>query len=420
MGHEIVPRVLLVAATTGYQTRVFADAARRLGFDLVLATDRCHVLEDPWGDHAIPVRFEDPHGSRDVLAAAGPFDGIAAVADRPTLVAALAAEALAIPHHSPEAVAACRDKHLARQRFQAAGLLVPEFFRVPTDSAPRDAAKRAPFPCVLKPLGLSGSRGVIRANDEWQFLAAFERIHTLLHGNDVAVLREEQNGHIQVESFIEGREFALEGVVTRGQLQVLAVFDKPDPLDGPFFEETIYVTPSRESEEVQKLIIQTTKSAVRALGLTHGPVHAELRVNHTGAWMLEIAARPIGGLCARALRFDGGMPLEELILRHAIGDDVSSARLGDAASGVMMIPIPKAGIYHGVDGVQKAASISGVEDVIITAKEGQKILPLPEGSSYLGFLFARGESAGHVESALRDAHACLHFEIATLLPVVQR
>jgi biotin carboxylase len=399
---------------------VFADAARRLEFDLVLATDRCHVMEDPWGDHAIPVRFEDPHGSRDILAAAGPFDGIAAVADRPTLIAALTAEALAIPHHSPEAVTACRDKYLARQQFQAAGLLVPEFFRVPADSAPREAAKRAPFPCVLKPLDLSGSRGVIRANDEKEFLAAFERIYTLLHGADVAALREEQNRYIQVESFIEGREFALEGIVTRGALQVLAVFDKPDPLEGPFFEETIYVTPSRESEEVQNLIIQTTRSATRALGLTHGPIHAELRVNRKGAWMLEVAARPIGGLCARALRFDGGMPLEELILRHAIGEDVSNARLCDAASGVMMIPIPKAGIYQGVEGVERAASIPGVEDVIITAKEGQKILPLPEGSSYLGFLFARGDSAEQVESALRNAHACLRFDIATVLPVIQR
>jgi biotin carboxylase len=420
MGHEIVPRVLLVAATTGYQTRIFADAARRLGFDLVLATDRCHVLEDPWGDHAIPVRFEDPHGSCDILAASGPFDGIVAVADRPTLVAALAAEALAIPHHSPEAVMACRDKYLARQQFQAAGLLVPEFFRVPADSAPREAAKRAPFPCVLKPLGLSGSRGVIRADDKRQFLSAFERIHALLRGADVAALREEQNRYIQVESFIEGPEFAVEGVVTRGELQVLAIFDKPDPLDGPFFEETIYVTPSRAIAEVQQVIIQTTRSAVRALGLAHGPIHSEMRVNRKGAWMLEVAARPIGGLCARALRFDGGMPLEELILRHAVGEDVSTTRLSDEASGVMMIPIPKAGFYQGVEGVEKAELVPGVENVIITAKEGQKILPLPEGSSYLGFLFARRESSSQVENALRDAHACLNFEIATLLPVVQR
>jgi formate-dependent phosphoribosylglycinamide formyltransferase (GAR transformylase) len=223
-----------------------------------------------------------------------------------------------------------------------------------------------------------------------------------------------------VERFVEGREFALEGVVTRGYVRVLAIFDKPDPLDGPFFEETIYVTPSRESETVQNRMIEATRSAVRALGLTHGPFHAEVRVNGEGVWVLEVAARPIGGLCARTLRFDGDMPLEELILRHAVGEDVSHLQLCDGASGVMMIPIPKAGIYEGVDGVESAANIRDVEDIVITAKEGQKILPLPEGSSYLGFIFARAESPERVEHALRTAHAGLHFDIATALPVVGR
>ena len=231
-----MPRVLLVAATTGYQTRAFADAARRLGFDLVLATDRCHVLEDPWGDHAIPVRFEDPEGSRDALVAAGRFDGLVAVADRPTLIAALTAEALGIPYHPPAAVARCRDKYVARQRFQAAGLPVPEFFRVTIGENPVAAARRAPYPCVLKPLGLSASRGVIRANNADEFVEAFERIRAILESSDVLIQREEHNRYIQVESFIEGREFAIEGLITAGQLQVLAIFDKPDPLDGPVFE----------------------------------------------------------------------------------------------------------------------------------------------------------------------------------------
>src|SRR6202050_3024485 len=300
-----LPRVLLVAATTGYQTRAFADAARRLGFDLVLATDRCHVLEDPWGDHAIPVRFEDPEGSRDVLAAAGPFDGIVAVADRPTLVAALTAEALGLRYHSQAAVAACRDKYLARQRFQAAGLPVPEFFRFLANANPSEAAKQASFPCVLKPLGLSGSRGVIRANNATEFVAAAERIRAMLES------------YIQVESFIEGREFALEGIVTGGELQVLAIFDKPDPLDGPFFEETIYVTPSRQPPSVQHAIRESAQRAVAALGLEFGPVHAERRGNDQGVWMREAAARPIGGLCSRVLRFQNEMSLEELLLRHA-------------------------------------------------------------------------------------------------------
>ena len=416
-----MPRVLLVAATTGYQTRAFAEAARHLGLDLVLATDRCHVLEDPWGDRAIPVRFDDPRASRDVLLAAGPFDGIVAVADRPTLIAALAAEGLGVSYNSPASVEACHDKYLARQRFEAAGLPVPKFFRVPVSANPLDAAGRAPFPCVLKPLGLSASRGVIRANDVMEFEAAFQRIRALLGSVDIAVMREEHNRYIQVESFIEGREFALEGLVTAGELQVLAIFDKPDPLDGPFFEETIYVTPSRESPETQRALIAAAGSAVRALGLTHGPIHAELRMQGGEAWVLEVAARPIGGLCARTLRFDDGVPLEEVILRHAVGEDVSRVRLSDPASGVMMIPIPKGGgIYQGVEGVERAAAIPDVEDVIVTAKEGQKILPLPEGASYLGFIFARAGSPARVEQALREAHACLKFDIATMLPVMRR
>ena len=414
-----MPRVLLLAATTGYQTRAFATAARGLGFDLALATDRCHVLEDPWGDHAIPVRFEDPFASRDVLAANGPFDAVVAVADRPTLVAALTAEALGIPYNSPAAVSCCRDKYLARQRFRAAGLPVPNFFRVPVSENPAKVARRAQFPCVLKPLGLSASRGVIRANDAHEFVQAFERIRAILESSDVLILREEHNRFIQVESFIEGREFALEGLVTGSRLQVLAIFDKPDPLDGPFFEETIYVTPSRENAEAQEMLIHAAGRAVEALGLTHGPVHIELRLNGESAWVLEVAARPIGGLCARALRFDRGMPLEELILRHAVGEDVSAAKLSDPASGVMMIPIPKGGVYEGVEGVEAASAVACVEEVVITAKEGQRILPLPEGASYLGFIFARGDSATQVERALREAHTALRFKIATALPVMR-
>jgi biotin carboxylase len=413
-----VPRILLVAATTGYQTRAFADAARALGFDVVLATDRCHVLEDPWRDQAIPVRFEDPAGARDVLTASGPFDAIVPVGDRPTLIAAMAAEALGIAHSPPAAVAACRDKYLARQLYKAAGLPVPEFFRVSLAEYSGAIARSAMFPCVLKPLGLSASRGVIRANDPAEFAAAFERIKVILEGTDVLILREEQNRFIQVESYIEGREFALEGLLTDGKLQVLAIFDKPDPLDGPFFEETIYVTPSRAAAEVQRALIQTAHAAAGALGLTNGPLHAELRYNPRGAWVLEVAARSIGGLCARALRFEGGRTMEELLLCHAVGEDVSHARLAGGASGVMMIPIPKGGIYQGTAGIEQASAVADIDEVIITAKEGQKILPLPEGASYLGFIFARAGTPERVEQALREAHHCLEFDIATVLPVM--
>ena len=402
-------RILLVAATTGYQTRMFAEAAERAGVEIVLATDRCHVLEDPWGDRALPIRFEDPRSAAEAIAGSTDVDGILAVGDRPAAVAAALAERLGLRFHLPAAVAACGDKFTARERFRAAGLPTPEYYRVPV-SEPPPAARF--YPCVLKPLGLSASRGVIRADDDAGFASAFDRICRLLEDRDIQRVHEPQNNFIQVERFIPGREFALEGVATGGRLQTIALFDKPDPLDGPYFEETIYVTPSRETAEVQRAIVDTAAAAVRALGLTDGPIHAEMRVNESGVWMLEIAARPIGGLCAKAVP-----GLEELLLQHAAGEPIDIAgRRG--ASGVMMIPIPREGVYAGVSGVEEAEAVAGITEVAIAAKQGQRILPLPEGNSYLGFIFARADSPAEVENALRTAHARLSFEILAALPVV--
>ena len=363
---------------------MFAEGAARLDFEVVLATDRCHVLDNPWGDHAIPIRFDAPEQAVAAVAEHLPIDGIVALGDRP----AWAAAHLGLPYNSITSVTACGNKHLARKCFKQAGLLVPDFF-----IAAPGSRFEATYPCVLKPLGLSASRGVIRANTPAEFATAFERIQAI------------QKGAIQVERFIPGREFALEGLVTDGRLTVLALFDKPDPLDGPFFEETIYVTPSREAAATQQAIFETTARAVRALGLTQGPVHAEMRVNPEGVWMLEVAARPIGGLCARVLP---GLP--ELILKHAVDPKTPPVLDAFGASGVMMIPIPRAGVYRGVSG------ISG--DTVITAKEGQELIPLPEGSSYLGFIFAHGGTAAEVEQELRRIHSGLSFEISTALPVL--
>jgi len=401
---EAVPkRLLLFAATTGYQIREFADAAKRLDLELTLATDHCDRLGDAWGDGALAVKFDHRMmGSLDALRGLE-CDGVAAVGDRPAVAAAETAEMLGIPFHPAAAARACHDKYLARQLYQAAGLRTPWFWRAALDDDPAAAAKRAEYPCVLKPLGLSGSRGVIRANDEAEFRAAFRRISRI------------GERHLQVECYIPGREFAVEGLVTAGRFQALAIFDKPDALEGPFFEESIYVTPSRESSEAQRSLVETAARAALALGLRHGPVHAELRHNREGAWMLEMHARPIGGLCARTLRFEGGMPLEELILRHAVGEDVSGARPASGASGVMMIPIPRGGIYESVEGAERARAVEGIEDVIITAAAGQRLVPLPEGASYLGFLFARGGSPAAVEESLRRSHAELRFHIATAL-----
>ena len=413
-------RLLLIGATTGYQTRAFAAAAERLGYELALATDRCHVLDDPWGDGAIALRFEDPPGAAEILSSERRVNGIVALGDRPAYIAALAAERMGIPYNSPDSVAASRNKFLARERFRAAGLLVPQFHRIPLSEDPHRAAGQALYPCVLKPLGLSASRGVIRANNPTEFIAAFSRIEDLLADPDIARLHEDQDRFLQVESFIEGREFALEGILTHGALRVLALFDKPDPLNGPFFEETIYITPSREDQVIQDAIARSTRAATKALGLTHGPIHAEMRVNPHGIWMLEVAARPIGGLCARVLP-----GLEELILRHAAGVDTNSiamptgaAGVAPAASGVMMIPIPREGIYVHVEGLEQARAVQGIEDVIVTAKLGQKLIPLPEGASYLGFIFARAETPDAAEQALRNSHGHLRFEIATALPVI--
>ncbi|MCS6952933.1 MAG: ATP-grasp domain-containing protein [Bryobacterales bacterium] len=411
-------RILILAATTGYQLRSFEQAARRLSMEVVLATDRCHQLEDPWGDRAIAVRFDDAEASLPAILAAAPFDGVVAVGDRPTVLAALAAARLGLPYGPAAAVSSCRDKYQMREAFRAGGLKVPEYRLARIDDDPETVARRTRFPCVLKPLGLSASQGVIRADDPATFVAAFRRIRAILESRPVRRLREPMHRFLQIESYIPGREFALEGLVTEGRLQPLALFDKADPLEGPYFEETIYVTPSRAPASVQAAIRDTVEQAVRALGLRHSPVHAEMRVNADGVWMLELAARPIGGLCARALEFQGGARLEEVVLRHAVGEDVSGVSLADGAHGVMMIPVPREGRYEGVQGVEDARAVHGIEDVIITAAPGEHLVPLPEGSSYLGFLFARGSAPDEVEAALRAAHQRLSFRIAAVLPVL--
>jgi biotin carboxylase len=400
-------RILLVASKTGYQVREFYSAAERLGIELVLATDRCHILDDPWGDRATPLRFETIPEDRDIeaLRTRGRLDGVLAVGDRPAFIAACCAEALGIPFHPRAAAAAASDKYQTRQRFRSAGLNVPQYELL----APGQTRAYPGFPCVLKPLHFSASRGVIRADSPEEFASAEARIRKMTGAHEPLL----------VEDFIPGRELALEGLVTAGKLQALAIFDKPDPLDGPFFEETIYVTPSREPAEVQQAIEESAQRAIAALGLRQGPVHAEMRVNPRGVWMLEVAARPIGGLCSRVLRFSGGIGLEELLLRHAAGEDVSAARLASGAHAVMMIPIPRAGVFSGASGLEQARSTADIESVEITAKPGQLLEPLPEGASYLGFLFARAPAAVQAERALRQAHRCLRFGIEPALRIVR-
>jgi|KBSMisStandDraft_5_1062788.scaffolds.fasta_scaffold01564_7 hypothetical protein len=444
-----MPRVLLLATTTGYQTRAFGEAAARLGVELVFGTDRCHLIEDPWQDHAIPIRFHDEDASVAAIlekTASSPVDGLLVVGDRPTVIGARVAERLGLPWHPPDAARAAGHKQLTRERLRDAGLPVPWFFAVSLD-APSNPQSLLPnplsYPCVLKPVALSGSRGVIRADDARGLAAAFERLQALMRQPEVRAERNEAHAMALVEGFIPGREYALEGLMHRGVLYVLGIFDKPDPLDGPFFEETIYLTPSSASGQTQRAIVDGVSAAVAALGLYHGPIHAECRVNAEGVYVLEVAARPIGGLCARALRLDGvgsrlqfvrgadgdvvdtetasdSRALEEVLLRHALGDDPSPYRRERGASGVMMIPIPQRGILRGVTGIEAAREVAGVEEIHITAKPDQLLVPLPEGASYLGFVFARAGRADTVEGALREAHARLVFAIDPEVPVLRQ
>jgi len=420
-----VKRVLLIATTTGYQIRSFGESAERVGARLVFASDRCDQLDDPWWDHAIPVRFHDEAGSTHAIVEAfgdTPPDGVLAVGDRPVVLAALANEEFGLPGNPPSAANASRNKLESRRTLQAARLPVPWFKSFALDADPRAIAPGLDFPVVLKPLALSGSRGVIRADDARGFVTAFERVRQLMKGTDVRVEREQAHEALLVESFIAGREFAVEGVMTAGTFRAFAIFDKPDPLDGPFFEETLYVTPSRASQGVQQRILDGVAAAASAIGLRHGPLHAECRVNESGVFVLEVAARPIGGLCSRALPFvrsgESGVSLEEVLLRHAVGEDIADCELERGASGVMMIPIPERGVYKGIQGVDEARAVPGVTDIRMTAKPDSMLVPLPEGRSYLGFVFARGGDPEMVEHALRSAHSKLRFTIEREIPVL--
>ncbi len=420
---------MLLAAVKGYELRVFLEAAGKLGLPVVLGTDRCHRLDDPWRDGAVALKFEKPEQASERVvefARQHPVQAIVPLGDRATPTAALACEALNLPCNSPDAVEACRNKFVFRQRLQAAGLPVPWFLKFAIQDDPRQCLRQVRFPCVLKPLSLSASRGVIRADNAEEFVTAFERVAALLKRREIQVHKDDTTDWLLVEGYVPGKEFAVEGLLDRGRLRVLALFDKPDPLEGPFFEETIYVTPSRQDAGTQQEMISAIEQAARALGLQHGPVHAELRLmpacagRPDGPRILEVAARNIGGLCSRALRFQTGYALPELILRHAAGLPIDAAVREDTAAGVMMVPIPQGGVYEGVEGVEESLSVPGIDDVVITAKEEHYLEPLPEGASYLGFIFARARTPGEAEQTLRAAHRRLKFRISPRLPVAQR
>ena len=412
------PRLLLLLPSTTYRAAAFVEAARRLDIQLTVASDHTSVFAGQQPERLVTFDFDAPEraaGQAAAFAAEHPVGAVFGVDDDTVILAAVIAEALGLPHNPVEATLAARDKHRQRVMLAACGVQVPAFGVHRLDDDPRAVARNAAYPCVLKPLCLSASRGVIRVDSPEEFVAAHRVLSEILASADVAARGEESRQYL-VESFVPGPEFALEGLMDHGRLRVLALFDKPDPLDGPCFEETIYVTPSRLAGPAQQALAECAERAAVCLGLVTGPVHVELRLNEAGPWLIELGARPIGGRCSQVLRFGRGpaaMSLEELLLRHALGLTIWAFDREMAAAGVMMIPVPGAGVLRGVRGVEAARSVSGVEDVVITSHVGQTLVPLPRGARYPGFIFARGGSAAEVESALRRAHACLGFDVAT-------
>jgi biotin carboxylase len=401
--------VLLLLTAQTYRAQAFAEAAERLGIEAVRAIDMPEQLAELW-QQQLGLDFQDPEGATRAIvayAARRPLGAIVAVDDSGSLLAAQASAALGLPHNAPEAAEAARDKHIMRTLLAHAGVLSPPFRRCTTADDFAALAGEVEYPCVVKPLRLNGSRGVIRADSPAEFARAARRLARLLERVDPTPGPKP----FLVERFIPGFEVALEGLLDGGELQILALFDKPDPLDGPFFEETIYVTPSRLPEATQAAIRRCAADAAAALGLREGPVHAELRINDEGVWLIEMAGRSIGGLCSTVLEFGAGISLEEIILRHAVGAALPTSTGMDHAAGVMMIPIPRGGILRGVTGTEDAAAVPGVTGVDITAPLHQPLVPLPEGASYLGFIFAQGRTPEDVETALRTAHAALSFQI---------
>ncbi|MDE0481453.1 MAG: ATP-grasp domain-containing protein [Candidatus Poribacteria bacterium] len=411
------PRVLLLLPTRTYRATDFLDAALKLNVEVVVASEEPATTADLSPRDTLVLDFRNPTVATQTIAEfaeTNPIAAIIGVDDDTTMLATTASAALGLPHNPVSSAKATRDKYLLRQTLEKNGVPVPNYRRFSIQGNAEEISTQINYPCVIKPLSLSASRGVIRADNPTEFTVAFHRITALLNKVNGARDTDTDNDSFQyllVEDYIPGIEIALEGILINGELKTLALFDKPDPLEGPFFEETLYITPSRLPKEIQDQLHIASAEAADALGLRHGPVHAELRYNKKGAHLIEIAARTIGGLCSRTLRFGTGMSLEELVIRHAIGQPIETFSREKQAAGVMMIPVPKAGILGEVRGGKKARNVNGIEEVNITIPVGGEVVPLPEGDKYLGFIFARAETPETVEVALREAHGLMEFVI---------
>ena len=411
-------RVVLAFPQTSYRVEAYLLAAERLGIELFLATDMADAAAR-FDRRAVVVDFANPEEGAASIVSRGPFDGVIATSEESAVMVARVCAELGLPHHDVEGARAAEDKCRMRERLLRAGFGAPSFRVLERDDSPERIAALVRFPCVVKPPMLSGSQGVIRANDASELRAAIARVRALLGFHRKSLGAGDRFFRLLIEDYLPGDEIAVEALMDRGSLQAICVFDKPDPLLGPFFEETIYVTPSRLPPPTIARALDVTARAARALGLVHGPIHAELRVHEGEASILEIAARTIGGLCSRVLELTTGS-LEELLLSHAIGTVPPCTSMSSntpSSSGVMMMPIARSGILRAVHGLEAARIVACVSDVVVSVALGQTLRALPEGSTYLGFIFARGDSPEQVERALRESFTELRFDVSPLLPM---
>lgn len=398
---------VFIIPAEGYRVDDFIDAARRLGVRIVVATDAHHGLAEDMGAELIPIDFDRPaDGARRIAAYPYELHAVIPIDDRGVEMAAGAAEFRDLAHNSPETAAVARDKAESRRRLD--GIVAqPKFELAEVESDVEEVVAGFDGPVVVKPLGLAGSMGVIRVDVPDRAPGVAARVRNIAAKHGFA-----PDGPVLIESFVEGPEVAVEGLVTDGSWDTLAIFDKPDRLDGPYFAETHYVTPSRHPTISLSEIEQTAALAARALGIRQGPVHAELRLTSDGVVLIELAARSIGGLCGRALRFGlSDTSLEEILIRNALGERVRGTRLAPGASGVTMIPVPRPGVFGGLSGVAEALATEHVTDVEVGRMIGREVMPLPEESTYLGFVFARADTPDAVERALRTATARLEVRI---------
>jgi len=406
--------VLLISPPESYRIQPYVRAALSLDLEINIASEGEWAISSPHSA-GIDVPLQDHQSALPILLELfkqRQYDAVIGTDDSTLELAAKLAEKTGLQQNPPTAVRLARRKDLSRLCLHQAGIRVPAFLVVEASEQQLFDEPYFGFPCVIKPLALSASRGVIRANTCESLNRGVKRsLRIISEQTDLY-----EKNHLLLEQFIDGREFAIEGILSDRQLDILAIFDKPDPMEGPYFEETYYISPARISPNERQILIETVQNACRAFGLVTGPVHAECRLNKEGAWLIEMAARTIGGLCSRLLTFGTGYSLEQLVLANAIGLELPQ-ELKDGAAGVLMLPTETAGILRRVEGVMRAEKVPYIDDIEISLREGYRVSPLPEGTSYLGFVFSTAPDSDKVEQALRDAYALLNPVIAPYWPV---